>query len=109
NAMQESTEQGCDQMKLKLVLQADFYVGVWVFHVNKRPDIHYEFRDMVTGMDIVNNAVKEDTPHMNSAQQVMSHELSKRGVIEKRVRWFAEGYNTGDIRQGDTSNSLGLN
>ncbi|PYK12142.1 MAG: flagellar biosynthesis protein FlgM, partial [Verrucomicrobia bacterium] len=53
------------------------------------------------------SAVGDDRLQSRSRGYVVPDSFT-HGTSEQRVRWFRRGYETGDIRQGDTFNSPDL-
>ena len=53
------------------------------------------------------NAVGDDRLQSQSRGYVVPDSFT-HGTSEQRVRWFKKGYETGDIRQGDTFNTPNL-
>lgn len=80
-------------------LQADFYAGVWAKRSNDR-------ENFLTASDIdaaisAAEAVGDDNIQKRS-QGYVNQEAFTHGSSAQRKEWFMKGYNTGDIRQGNT-------
>jgi predicted metalloprotease len=94
-----------NQLSVRLELQADFLAGVWarytdrVKHVVEAGDIEEAIRAA--------SAVGDDRLQRRSRGYVVPDSFT-HGTSEQRVRWFRRGYETGDIRQGDTFNAAEL-
>jgi predicted metalloprotease len=94
-----------NQLSVRLELQADFLAGVWarytdrVKHVVEAGDIEEAMRAAA--------AVGDDRLQYRSRGYVVPDSFT-HGTSEQRVRWFRRGYETGDIRQGDTFNAREL-
>jgi len=91
-------------------LQADFYAGVWAHYMQKRktPDM----QDVIEPGDIdealnAANAIGDDMLQ-KKAQGYVVPESFTHGTSQQRIYWFKKGYQTGDIRQGDTFNDPSL-
>lgn len=107
NAMRgRLSERDFNKVMVQLELQADFYAGVWAHHANKMSDVHVEYQDIVHGMEAA-AAVGDDRLQMQAQGHVVP-EAFTHGTSEQRAYWFKRGYDTGDIRQGDTFNDPGL-
>ncbi|WP_160137214.1 neutral zinc metallopeptidase [Chryseobacterium sp. c4a] len=84
-------------------LQADFYAGVWTKRTNDTKNI-IEPGDIQSAIDAA-QAVGDDNIQRRS-QGYVNQESFTHGSSAQRKEWFMKGYNTGDIRQGDTFNQL---
>lgn len=84
-------------------LQADFYAGVWARQTDNREKI-LEPGDIQSAIDAA-EAVGDDNIQKRS-QGYVNQEGFTHGSSAQRKEWFMKGYNTGDIRQGDTFNQL---
>lgn len=101
-ARRRKSEAEYNQLSVRLELQADFLAGVWarytdrVKHVVEAGDIEEAMRAAA--------AVGDDRLQYRSRGYVVPDSFT-HGTSEQRVRWFRRGYETGDIRQGDTFNA----
>ena len=84
-------------------LQADFYAGLWARHTDNRERI-LEPGDIESAISAA-EAVGDDNIQRRSGGYV-NQEAFTHGSSAQRKEWFLKGYNTGDIRQGDTFNAL---
>lgn len=84
-------------------LQADFYAGLWAKRTNDRAQI-IEPGDIESAISAA-QAVGDDNIQERS-QGYVNQESFTHGSSAQRKEWFMKGYNTGDIRQGDTFNQL---
>ena len=84
-------------------LQADFYAGLWAKRTNTRENF-LEPGDIEAAMSAA-AAVGDDNIQKRSSGYV-NQEAFTHGSSQQRVEWFMKGYNSGDIRQGDTFNAL---
>jgi len=99
------SESEYNRLSVRLELQADFFAGVWarytdrVKHVVEAGDIEEAMRSA--------SAVGDDRLQYRSRGYVVPDSFT-HGTSEQRVRWFRRGYETGDLRQGDTFNAPDL-
>ena len=84
---------------VRLELMADFLAGVWAHHGQKTKRF-LEEGDLEEAIRAA-SAVGDDRIQME-AQGYVVPETFTHGTSEQRRRWFAKGYKTGDIGQGDT-------
>jgi predicted metalloprotease len=87
-----------------LELQADFYAGVWAHYAERRGII--EPGDIEEALNAA-TAIGDDRLQKRSQGYVVPDSFT-HGSSEQRVRWFRKGYETGDIRQGDTFSARNL-
>jgi Predicted metalloprotease len=100
------SEREYNKLSVMLELQADFYAGVWAHHANRSSEVRLELADILEGMKAA-EAVGDDRIQQQ-AQGHVSPEAFTHGTSEQRAYWFKKGYDTGDIRQGDTFNDPSL-
>lgn len=81
-------------------LQADFYAGVWAHHNRK----YLQEGDIEEALSAA-NAVGDDAIQKRTRGSV-SPDSFTHGTSEQRMEWFMKGFNTGDLRQGDTFSAL---
>ncbi len=99
--LQSQTNQTeANKLSVAQELQADFYAGVWAHH-NKQ---YLEAGDIDEAMSAA-NAVGDDAIQRRTRGSVNSDSFT-HGTSEQRKEWFMKGYETGDIRQGDTFSAL---
>lgn len=99
-----SQEQG-NKYSVALELQADFLAGVWAHQDQKMKNI-LEAGDVEEAMNAA-SAVGDDRIQMESRGYVVPDAFT-HGTSQQRMAWFNKGFQTGDIQQGDTFNSLNL-
>ncbi|MBA2744723.1 MAG: zinc metallopeptidase [Flavisolibacter sp.] len=95
------SEAEYNQYSVRLELQADFYAGVWAHYQRGRG--YLESGDFEEAMNAA-NAIGDD----NLQKQAQGHvvpESFTHGTSAQRKQWFRKGYETGDLRQGDTFNA----
>lgn len=106
------SEEEYNKYSVKLELQADFYAGVWANHAAKEIKTS-DGRSVIDPGDIdealtAANAIGDDKLQ-KQAQGYVVPESFTHGTSEQRMYWFKKGFQTGDIRQGDTFNAPELN
>ncbi|MDN3493846.1 KPN_02809 family neutral zinc metallopeptidase [Winogradskyella bathintestinalis] len=97
---QQSSKTEANKLSVAQELQADFYAGVWAHH-NKK---HLQAGDIEEAMSAA-NAVGDDAIQRRTRGSVNSDSFT-HGTSEQRMQWFMKGYNTGDMKQGDTFSAL---
>lgn len=103
---QQLDEVEFNKYSVKLELQADFLAGVWAYHADKMKNI-LEAGDIDEALNAA-NAIGDDRLQRKSTGQVVPDAFT-HGTSAQRVYWFKKGFQTGDIRQGDTFNDPSLN
>lgn len=84
---------------VRLELQADFLAGVWAHHSQKTSGM-MEQGDLQEALNAA-NAIGDDRLQKRSGGGVVPDSFT-HGTSEQRMRWFKKGFETGDLRQGDT-------
>ncbi len=97
------SEADLNKISVATELQADFYAGLWARQTDNREKI-LEPGDIESAMQAA-QAVGDDNIQKR-AQGYVNQESFTHGTSAQRVEWFMKGYNTGDIKQGDTFNAL---
>lgn len=97
------SETDMNQVSVATELQADFYAGLWARYTENREKF-LEPGDLEAAMSAA-EAVGDDNIQKRS-QGYVNQESFTHGSSAQRKEWFMKGYNTGDIRQGDTFNAL---
>lgn len=97
------SEAEMNRVSVATELQADFYAGVWAKRTNDTKGI-IEPGDIEAAIDAA-QAVGDDNIQKRS-QGYVNQESFTHGSSAQRKEWFMKGYNTGDIKQGDTFNQL---
>lgn len=97
------SESEMNQVSVATELQADFYAGLWARYTENREKF-LEPGDLEAAMSAA-EAVGDDNIQKRS-QGYVNQESFTHGSSAQRKEWFMKGYNTGDIRQGDTFNAL---
>lgn len=91
-----------NKLSVALELQADFYAGLWAKYNQKYLD-----PDDIDEALSAAEAVGDDAIQKRMQGHVVPESFT-HGTSEQRKYWFMRGFNTGDIRQGDTFTELGL-
>lgn len=97
------SEADMNRVSVATELQADFYAGLWARHTDNREKF-LEPGDLEAAISAA-EAVGDDNIQRRS-QGYVNQEGFTHGSSAQRREWFMKGYNTGDIRQGDTFNTL---
>ncbi len=105
SAKMRQQQQGLSQadankLSVCLELQADFYAGVWA-HYNQK---YLEVGDIEEALSAA-HAVGDDAIQ-SKMQGHVEPDTFTHGTSEQRMYWFKKGYETGDIKQGDTFSEL---
>lgn len=95
-AQEGKSEAQANKLSVALELQADFYAGVWAHYNQKNLDT-----DDIDEALSAANAVGDDAIQSKMQGRVVPDSFT-HGTSEQRKYWFMKGYNTGDIKQGDT-------
>jgi predicted metalloprotease len=94
-----------NQFSVKLELQADFLAGVWAHHA-KNMDLVLDQGDLQEALNAA-FAIGDDRLQKQSSGRVVPDSFT-HGTSAQRMRWFRKGFETGDIKQGDTFNATTL-
>lgn len=102
-ARQRLGEVEGNRLSVALELQADFYAGVWAHHAQEMKQI-LEPGDIEEALGAA-NAIGDDRLQKQSQGHVVPDAFT-HGTSEQRMYWFKRGFETGDIRAGDTFKAL---
>lgn len=92
-------EQG-NKVQVATELQADFFAGVWAHHIKK-------YLDEGDAEEAINAAAAVgDDNIQNNTQGYTVPESYTHGTSEQRMYWFARGFKSGEINQGDTFSNI---
>jgi predicted metalloprotease len=88
-----------NRLSVRLELQADFYAGVWAHHAQ-------ELRSILDPGDLeeaINAAhqIGDDTLQKQAQGRVVPDSFT-HGSAAQRMAWFKRGFDTGDMRKGNT-------
>lgn len=92
-------EKQANKLSVALELQADFFAGVWAHHNQKMKNV-LEEGDIEEALSAA-SAVGDD--HLQQqAQGRVTPDSFTHGSSAQRIFWFKRGFETGDIKQGNT-------
>ncbi len=99
-----------NQYSVRLELQADFYAGVWAHHAQKIKTV--DGNNIIDPSDInealnAANAIGDDRLQKENQGYVVPESFT-HGTSAQRMYWFKKGFETGDIKQGDTFSATTL-
>lgn len=97
------SETEYNKESVKLELQADFLAGVWAHHANKLRKI-LEPGDIESALNAA-NAIGDDRLQQQSGGTVVPDSFT-HGTSKQRMYWFKKGFDSGDITQGNTFQSI---
>jgi len=97
------SEAQLNKISVATELQADFYAGLWARYSNERENF-LEPGDLESAVNAA-EAVGDDNIQKRS-QGYVNQESFTHGSSAQRKEWFMKGYNSGDIKQGDTFSQL---
>jgi predicted metalloprotease len=87
-----------NELSVRLELQADFLAGLWANYARQKNLLDPDDIDEALGAA---SAVGDDRLQREAQGYVVPDSFT-HGSSEQRIRWFRRGFDTGDIRQGDT-------
>lgn len=96
---QNLSERAFNKLSVQMELQADFYAGVWANHDQKMKNI-LEGGDIESALNAA-NAIGDDRLQKQSSGRVVPDAFT-HGTSQQRMYWFKKGFETGDIKQGNT-------
>lgn len=99
------SEKEYNQNSVRLELQADFLAGVWAHHSQKTAAM-MEAGDLQEALNAA-NAIGDDRLQKQSTGRVVPDSFT-HGSSAQRMKWFKKGFDSGDLRQGDTFNAPDL-
>jgi predicted metalloprotease len=106
NAQQAAgSKAAANRIQVRVELQADCLAGVWAFHSDQKWK-SIEPGDVQAALQTA-SAIGDDRLQMQSRGYVVPDSFT-HGTSEQRVRWFRQGFSTGDLKQCDTFGARGL-
>jgi predicted metalloprotease len=107
---QRVDETEYNKYSVMLELQADFFAGVWAHYVQQMKNSQMQSIIEPGDIDEALNAANEigDDRLQKRSQGYVVPESFTHGTSQQRIYWFKKGYQTGDIKQGDTFNDPSL-
>lgn len=103
-ARRQLSEKEYNKISVMLELQADFYAGLWAHQAQKLKDFRLDPGDLEEALRAA-NAIGDDALQKQATGQVVPDSFT-HGSSAQRVYWFKKGFDSGDIRQGDTFAAL---
>ncbi|WP_443937302.1 KPN_02809 family neutral zinc metallopeptidase [Pedobacter sp. MW01-1-1] len=100
------SEKEYNRLSVKLELQADFFAGLWAHTAQNIESIKLDSGDLEEALNAA-TAIGDDKLQKEATGQVQPDSFT-HGTSAQRVYWFKKGFETGDIREGDTFNSSSL-
>ena len=92
----QSSETEYNKYSVKMELQADFYAGVWAHYDQKMKNV-IEAKDIEEALNAA-AAIGDD----RITKGRVSPDAFTHGTSAQRMYWFKKGFETGDIKQGNT-------
>jgi len=102
---QQVSREEYNKYSVMLELQADFLAGVWAHHAQRMMNI-LEEGDIEEALNAA-NAIGDDRLQKESQGYIVPESFT-HGTSQQRIFWFKKGFQTGDMRQGDTFNDPSL-
>ncbi len=100
------SEKEYNKLSVMLELQADFYAGLWANHAQNLKDFRLEAGDIEEALTAA-NAIGDDKLQKQATGEIVPDSFT-HGTSAQRMYWFKKGFETGDIRQGDTFKTTNL-
>ena len=100
------SEKEYNRLSVKLELQADFFAGLWARNAQNLKDFKLDEGDIEEALTAA-NAIGDDKLQKQATGEVKPDSFT-HGTSAQRMYWFKKGFETGDIKQGDTFNSSNL-
>ncbi|MBL8799701.1 MAG: neutral zinc metallopeptidase [Planctomycetia bacterium] len=96
NARRSGSRLEANRMSVRLELQADFLAGVWAHHGQRK----FQFLEQGDIESALNAAfeIGDDRLQKKGRGYVVPDSFT-HGTSKQRMRWFMEGYRTGDVNQ----------
>lgn len=88
-----------NKYSVMLELQADFYAGVWAHHNQKMKNV-IRAEDIEEALRAA-NAIGDDNIQAQTQGRIVPDAFT-HGTSAQRVYWFKKGFETGDMKQGNT-------
>ena len=102
---QQVSGEEYNKYSVMLELQADFLAGVWANHAQQMRNI-LEAGDIDEALNAA-NAIGDDRLQKESQGYIVPESFT-HGTSQQRIYWFKKGFQTGDMKQGDTFNDPSL-
>ncbi|ANU22092.1 neutral zinc metallopeptidase [Planococcus donghaensis] len=98
------SEEEYNKVQVRLELQADYLSGVWAHHAQGMG--YLEEGDLQEALTAA-SAVGDDTIQQRARGYVVPESFT-HGSSEQRQRWFKKGFQSGNLKDGDTFNAPDL-
>ncbi|MEA2550201.1 MAG: uncharacterized protein QOI00_709 [Chloroflexota bacterium] len=105
--LQPGTDTGPTSTSVRTELQADCYAGVWAHNASSTGFIQPLTQDQIAAADAAAKAVGDDHIQASSGGGVHPDSFT-HGTSAQRVRWFTNGYQSGNPKDCDTFNAPSL-
>ncbi|HZI69363.1 MAG: KPN_02809 family neutral zinc metallopeptidase [Ginsengibacter sp.] len=102
---QQLSETQYNKYSVRLELQADFYAGVWAHYDQQMKNV-INAQDIQDALDAA-NAIGDDQLQQEY-QGTVTPDSFTHGTSAQRMYWFKKGYETGDLKQGNTFSDVSL-
>lgn len=99
NLRRRASEKEANALSVRLELQADCFAGVWAYHAQEARKI-LENGDLEEALNAASQ-IGDDTLQRSAGRAVVPDSFT-HGSGKQRVRWFREGFDSGDVRQCNT-------
>jgi predicted metalloprotease len=86
-----------NRLSVRLELQADYFAGVWAHHVQRTKQV-LDPNDIEEALNAA-TAIGDDRLQRQARGTVVPDSFT-HGTSAQRLRWFREGYDTGDYAAG---------
>lgn len=96
---QQLSQTEYNKYSVRLELQADFYAGIWAHYDQKMKNV-INSEDIKEALDAA-NAIGDDRLQ-KEYQGTVTPDSFTHGTSAERMYWFKKGYETGDLKQGNT-------
>lgn len=104
---QRLSETQYNKYSVKLELQADFLAGLWAKNAEQMGIIKLENGDMQSAINAA-QAIGDDALQ-KAARGYTVPDSFTHGTSQQRMYWFKRGYDSGNIKDGDTFSDSSLN
>ena len=98
SARARNSERINNELSVRLELQADFYAGVWAHYAQRKGVVEPGDYEEALGAA---SAVGDDRLQRETQGYVVPDSFT-HGTSTQRVEWFRRGFESGDLRQGNT-------
>ena len=96
---QQLSETEYNKYSVRLELQADFYAGLWAHYDQKMKNV-IDPDDIEEALNAA-NAIGDDRLQQHYQGSITPDSFT-HGTSAQRMYWFKKGYDTGDLKQGNT-------